>query len=90
MIVAWLKKLGFVFSLFRQVWKNRDVIKEEVQEAVERTRNLDADENGKVSFSEVADAIAEWVDVVRVVAPNLDFIIQKLRGKVDLKETPGE
>ncbi|MGC9344887.1 MAG: hypothetical protein ACP5E3_19425 [Bacteroidales bacterium] len=89
MIVSWIKKIGFAVSVFRQVWKNKDVIEAEVKEAVERTRNLDADGNGKVSFSEVSVVIAEWVDVVRVTAPSLDFIIQSIKSKVALKEVPG-
>lgn len=79
MIFAWIKKIAIVFSIAKRIFKNREMIESAIKDAIARTKDLDINDDGKVSASEFMRMIELWVNVLQTVAPNLDYLIKELK-----------
>lgn len=86
MVIAWIKKIAIVFSIAKRIFKNREMIESATKDAIARTKNLDINDDGKVSASEFMHMIELWVNVLQTVAPNLDFLIRELKDNLFKKE----
>jgi hypothetical protein len=82
MIVAWIKKIAIVFSIAKRIFKNRDVIETAIKDAIARTKDLDINDDGKVSASEFVKMVELWVKVLQIVAPDLDYLVRELKDNL--------
>lgn len=82
MIVAWIKKIAKVFSIAKKIFKNREMIESEIKDAIARTKDLDINDDGKVSASEFVKMVELWVKVLQIVAPDLDYLIRELKDNL--------
>jgi hypothetical protein len=82
MIVAWIKKIAIVFSIAKKIFKNREMIESAIKDAIARTKDLDINDDGKVSASEFVKMVELWVKVLQIVAPDLDYLVRELKDNL--------
>jgi len=82
MIVAWIKKIAIVFSIAKKIFKNREIIESAIKDAIARTKDLDINDDGKVSASEFVKMVELWVKVLQIVAPDLDYLVRELKDNL--------